>query len=94
MTLDGKIEGGNISDVTEPRLIGDVLVLPDYSFANSMNERYGDTGKGQILVIHHYTGSWKMVLVVNFCTTSQIQNEALRRIDELSPIFKFCHDAN
>lgn len=59
LTLNSKIEDGNISNVMEPRLIGDVLVLPDYSFANSMNEQYGDRGKGQILVTHHYAGSWK-----------------------------------
>ena len=62
LTLDSKIEGGNISNVTEPRLIGDVLVLPDYAFANSMNKQYGDSGKGQMLVTHHYAGSWKNAL--------------------------------
>jgi alpha 1,6-mannosyltransferase len=61
-TLNREIGGENISAVTEPRLIGDVLVLPDYSFANSMNEEYGDSGKGQRLVTHHYAGSWKNAL--------------------------------
>ncbi|CAM6001880.1 unnamed protein product [Sphagnum balticum] len=62
LTLNSTIEGQNISNVTEPRLIGDVLVLPDYAFANSMNEQYGDKAQGQKLVTHHYAGSWKNTL--------------------------------
>ena len=62
LTLNSMIEGHNITNITEPRLIGDVLVLPDYAFANSMNEQYGDKGKGQRLVTHHYAGSWKNTL--------------------------------
>jgi len=61
-TLNLEIGALNISAVTEPRLIGDVLVLPDYSFANAMNEAYGDSDKGQRFVTHHYAGSWKNAL--------------------------------
>jgi len=61
-TLNHDIGNEDIAHVAEPRLIGDVLVLPDYSFANSMNEQYGDKGKGQKLVTHHYAGSWKNAL--------------------------------
>ncbi|KAI0008822.1 initiation-specific alpha-1,6-mannosyltransferase [Xylariaceae sp. FL0662B] len=57
--LDQPVGNDEISHVSEPRLIGDVLVLPDYSFANSMNLQYGDKKSGQILVTHHYAGSWK-----------------------------------
>ncbi|TVY75690.1 Initiation-specific alpha-1,6-mannosyltransferase [Lachnellula suecica] len=59
LILNQKVDNDNISAVSEPRLIGDVLVMPDYSFANSMNEQFGDSGKGQRLVTHHYAGSWK-----------------------------------
>lgn len=57
--LNETVGNDEISHVSEPRLIGDVLVLPDYSFANSMNQQYGNKKPGQILVTHHYAGSWK-----------------------------------
>ncbi|TVY43902.1 Initiation-specific alpha-1,6-mannosyltransferase [Lachnellula occidentalis] len=57
--LNTTIGDDEIAHVSEPRLIGDVLVLPDYSFANSMNEQHGDKIPGQVLVRHHYAGSWK-----------------------------------
>lgn len=57
--LNTTVGNDEIAHVSEPRLIGDVLVLPDYSFANSMNEQHGDQIPGQVLVTHHYAGSWK-----------------------------------
>lgn len=57
--LDKEVGNAEISHVSEPRLIGDVLVLPDYAFADSMNQQYGDKITGRILVKHHYAGSWK-----------------------------------
>lgn len=45
----------------EPKLVGDVLILPGYSFARSMNF-YDETVTSSIgpsLVEHHYAGSWK-----------------------------------
>lgn len=45
----------------EPQLVGDVLILPGYSFARSMNF-YDDTVSSSLappLVEHHYAGSWK-----------------------------------
>lgn len=57
--LNETIGNNEISQVSEPRLIGDLLVLPDCSFANSMNQQYGDKKSGQVLVTHHYAGSWK-----------------------------------
>lgn len=54
-------EVGNedIARLPQPKLIGDVLVLPDYAFADSMNHQYGDKKIGNVLVNHHYAGSWK-----------------------------------
>ncbi|TVY45970.1 putative glycosyltransferase [Lachnellula subtilissima] len=57
--LNTTVGNDEIAHVSEPRLIGDVLVLPDYSFANSMNQEHGDKISGQVLVTHHYAGSWK-----------------------------------
>jgi alpha 1,6-mannosyltransferase len=57
--LGKEVGNDDISHVLEPRLIGDVLVLPDYAFANSMNQQHGDKKQGQVLVTHHYAGSWK-----------------------------------
>ncbi|KAG6357663.1 hypothetical protein INS49_013542 [Diaporthe citri] len=45
----------------EPKLVGDVLILPGYSFALSMGF-YDEAVSGAIgppLVEHHYAGSWK-----------------------------------
>ncbi|KAH6646642.1 initiation-specific alpha-1,6-mannosyltransferase [Truncatella angustata] len=57
--LNEEIGNNEISHVSEPRLIGDLLVLPDFAFANSMNQQYGDKKSGQVLITHHYAGSWK-----------------------------------
>lgn len=45
----------------EPKLIGDVLVLPGYSFARSMNfyDEPITASLGPSYVEHHYAGSWK-----------------------------------
>ncbi|KAL2756625.1 glycosyltransferase family 32 protein [Sodiomyces alcalophilus JCM 7366] len=49
----------DIRRIEEPRLVGDVLVLPGYSFAASMN-RYPDMEVvPPPLVRHHYAGTWK-----------------------------------
>ncbi|KAH8811231.1 hypothetical protein F5884DRAFT_819574 [Xylogone sp. PMI_703] len=52
-TLDEK----DYSRLMEPKLLGDVLVLPGFSFASSSN-RY-EQKVGPALVTHHYAGSWK-----------------------------------
>lgn len=59
--LNREVEAGEISELLEPRLVGDVLVLPGRSFAESAN-RYGAEEEGRLppkLVEHHYAGSWK-----------------------------------
>ncbi|KAK8098939.1 glycosyltransferase family 32 protein [Apiospora kogelbergensis] len=58
-TLNREVGDRDISHVAEPRLIGDVLVLPDYAFADSMNQEHGDKKVGRKLTVHHYAGSWK-----------------------------------
>ncbi|KAK6205711.1 hypothetical protein LQW54_008291 [Pestalotiopsis sp. IQ-011] len=57
--LGQSVDWNDISHVSEPRLIGDVLILPDYAFADAMNQIYGDRKPGRKLVAHHYAGSWK-----------------------------------
>lgn len=57
--LGHEIGNEDIAHILEPKLIGDVLVLPDYAFADTMNQQYGDKKIGKILVTHHYAGSWK-----------------------------------
>ncbi|PYI02895.1 hypothetical protein BO78DRAFT_376057 [Aspergillus sclerotiicarbonarius CBS 121057] len=55
--LGERVGRANITGVKEPRLLGDVLVLPQAAFA----ARQGGypTDQGRYLVSHHYAGSWK-----------------------------------
>jgi mannosyltransferase OCH1-like enzyme len=46
-----------ISDTKEPRLVGDVLIMPNNAFA-ALQAGY-PTDRGPVLVTHHYAGSWK-----------------------------------
>jgi alpha 1,6-mannosyltransferase len=57
LMLNGTTADRNISYLLEPKLIGDVLILPGYSFASSSNT-YGEV-QGPALVTHHYAGNWK-----------------------------------
>ncbi|KAG8169886.1 hypothetical protein KVR01_000631 [Diaporthe batatas] len=45
-------------EILEPKLAGDVLILPGYSLAALFNT-YEEGGQGPSLVVHHYAGSWK-----------------------------------
>ncbi|KAJ5383923.1 hypothetical protein N7517_001834 [Penicillium concentricum] len=47
----------NITDINEPTLFQDVLVLPDAAFAAAQGGF--PEGRGPYLVEHHYAGSWK-----------------------------------
>ena len=58
LTLGKEVKSSNYSDVMEPRLLGDVLVLPGYALATSVNT-YPEGKGGKALVSHHYAGSWK-----------------------------------
>ncbi|KAJ5963868.1 uncharacterized protein N7479_003744 [Penicillium vulpinum] len=52
------VDMASISNLLEPVLIEDVLILPGYSFAATSNN-YGNETTGPSLVQHHYAGSWK-----------------------------------
>ncbi|KAI6382178.1 hypothetical protein MCOR25_000769 [Pyricularia grisea] len=58
-SLNREVGNDDVANVTEPRLLGDVLIMPDHSFADSMNMWVGDKVPGRKLVVHHYAGSWK-----------------------------------
>ncbi|RAK98834.1 glycosyltransferase family 32 protein [Aspergillus ibericus CBS 121593] len=55
--LGEKIGRANITGLREPRLLGDVLVLPQAAFAARQGGYPLD--QGAYLVSHHYAGSWK-----------------------------------
>ena len=57
--LQRPVDYDEISNLTEPRLLGDLLILPGYAFAASTNNFTGVDGIGPELVQHHYAGSWK-----------------------------------
>ncbi|KAF2799743.1 glycosyltransferase family 32 protein [Melanomma pulvis-pyrius CBS 109.77] len=60
LTLNKTIPLADISNLMKPKLVGDLLIMPGYSFALSSN-KYGE-GKappGTPLVTHHYAGTWK-----------------------------------
>lgn len=59
LLLNETIDDRNISLVLTPKLIGDVLVLPGYSFAAGSNRYEGGQEVGPPLVAHHYAGTWK-----------------------------------
>lgn len=58
-TLGQEVGNDDVAHISQPKLIGDVLVMPDYAFADSMNQQYGDKKVGKVLATHHYAGSWK-----------------------------------
>lgn len=60
LTFNETIDQNSIHNLLDPKLVGDVLILPGYSFAASSN-RYGTNQNltGPSLVTHHYAGSWK-----------------------------------
>lgn len=58
-TLGDDFDQENIAALYEPKLIGDVLVLPGYSFALSSNHYKPEETQSPVLVTHHFDGSWK-----------------------------------
>ena len=55
--LNRLVDDRMISNTKEPRLVGDVLVMPNNAFAASQAGH--PTDRGPVLVTHHYAGSWK-----------------------------------
>ncbi|KAJ5194225.1 hypothetical protein N7491_001561 [Penicillium cf. griseofulvum] len=52
------VDMASISNILEPVLVDDVLILPGYSFA-ALTNYYGNETIGPALVEHHYAGSWR-----------------------------------
>ncbi|KAF8859186.1 hypothetical protein BDZ45DRAFT_714179 [Acephala macrosclerotiorum] len=57
VALGKTVDDRNISGLYEPKLIGDVLILPGNAFAASQSGYPKD--QGPMLVTHHYAGTWK-----------------------------------
>jgi alpha 1,6-mannosyltransferase len=58
-TFNMTIDRGSTSKLTQPNLVGDVLILPGYAFAASSNKYDRPEDVGHPLVTHHYAGKWK-----------------------------------
>ncbi|OQE41897.1 hypothetical protein PENCOP_c004G01164 [Penicillium coprophilum] len=58
LARDEDIDIASISNLLEPILVEDVVILPGYSFAALANS-YGNETTGPALVQHHYAGSWR-----------------------------------
>jgi alpha 1,6-mannosyltransferase len=59
--LNRSIGAGDMQELLQPKLIGDILVMPGRSFATSAN-RYKPEEEAILppqLVTHHYAGTWK-----------------------------------
>jgi alpha 1,6-mannosyltransferase len=57
--LGDKIEERNIAAIYKPKQIGDVLILPGYSFAATINKYKPEDQQDSVLVTLHFAGSWK-----------------------------------
>jgi len=59
LTLNTTVPIESISKLREPKLVGDVLIMPGYAFAASSNTYKDKEGLSPPLVTHHYAGTWK-----------------------------------
>jgi len=57
LVLEDTVDDRNISGLHEPKLIGDVLILPGNAFAARQSGYPSD--QGPTYVEHHYAGTWK-----------------------------------
>ncbi|KAJ5603281.1 hypothetical protein N7537_006237 [Penicillium hordei] len=55
--LNRTVDDRDFSGIKHPKIVGDVLIMPGVSFAAAQNGF--STDQGDILVTHHYEGSWK-----------------------------------
>jgi alpha 1,6-mannosyltransferase len=53
------VDKDSIKNIMHPKLVGDVLILPGYSFAAESNHYRTEEQLGPPLVTHHGAGSWK-----------------------------------
>lgn len=53
------IDKDSIKNLRHPKMVGDVLILPGYSFAADSNHYPPEEQLGPPLVTHHGAGSWK-----------------------------------
>jgi mannosyltransferase OCH1-like enzyme len=58
-SLDEPIPQESIQKIREPKLVGDVLILPGHAFAASSNTYEDDEYLDPALITHHYAGTWK-----------------------------------
>lgn len=56
---EGPVDVNTIKNLQEPKLVGDVLILPGFSFAAESNHWPPDWVLTPPLVTHHGLGSWK-----------------------------------
>lgn len=56
---DGSVDVNTIKNLREPKLVGDVLILPGFAFAAEFNHWPPDWSLTPPLVTHHGLGSWK-----------------------------------
>jgi len=59
--LDREIDARDMMELVQPKLVGDVLVMPGRSFAASANTYKPEEEEllPPKLVTHHYAGTWK-----------------------------------
>lgn len=55
--LNRTVDDRDFSGIKQPKLVGDVLIMPGNAFAAAQNNH--PTDQGDVLVTHHYEGSWK-----------------------------------
>ncbi|CAG8058573.1 unnamed protein product [Penicillium salamii] len=55
--LNRTVDDRDFAGIKQPKLVGDVLIMPGNSFAANQNNH--PTDQGDVLVNHHYEGSWK-----------------------------------
>ncbi|KAL1852809.1 hypothetical protein Daus18300_012053 [Diaporthe australafricana] len=57
--LEAPVDRDSIKNLRQPKLVGDVLILPGFSFAAGSNHYGPEEQLGPPLVTHHGAGSWK-----------------------------------
>lgn len=58
-SLNESIPMESITKLSQPKLVGDVLILPSEALSSASNQYEEGEGQGPRLVVHHYAGTWK-----------------------------------